>query len=154
MKNVFIGAVKPKLIGSSEMKHKNFTYSKFHKDGSAMKLHTEKLENRGCKFVEGTDTKTPKAFTVDYISKSGYWVFYRFGKDQTKPKFKKGQKFNYRESVGGKGIVQIVKVTPDEHNRHNLNYYDLKGVNFTFSSFSESESDIEKMIEEGDLRKV
>ena len=137
------------------MKHKNFTYSEFHKDGSAMKSHTEKLKNRGCKMVEGNDTKTPKAFTVIYDNdKGGYWVYYRFGKDQTKPKFKKGQKFNYRESIDSKGVVEIVKVTADEHKRHNLNTYDIKGVNFTFSSFGESESEIEKMIKEGDLRYI
>lgn len=137
------------------MKHKNFAYSVFHKDGSAMKAHTEKLKKRGCKMVEGNDTKTPTAFTVIYDNdKAGYWVYYRFGKEQTKPKFKKGQKFYYRESVGGKGIVEIIKVTADEHNRHSLNSYDLKGINFTFSSFGETESEIEKMISDGDLRSI
>lgn len=137
------------------MKHKNFTYSEFHKEGSAMKAHTEKLKKRGCKLVEWNDTKTPNAFIVIYDNdKRGYWVYYRFGKEQTKPKFKKGQKFYYRESVSGKGIVEITKVVADEHNRHFLNEYDLKGVNFTFSSFGETESTIEKMISNRDLRSI
>lgn len=120
-----------------------------------MKTHVEKLKNRGCKLVEGNDTKIAKAFTIIYDNeKRGYWVFYRFEKEQIKPKFKKGQKFYYRESVDGKGIVQITKVTPDQYKRHALNLYDLKGLNFAFSSISETESDIENMITNGDLTKI
>jgi len=137
------------------MKNPNFTYAKFHKEGKAMKAHSEALKKRGCKLVEANDKKTINAFIIAYDNdKGGYWIFYRFGKDRKTPKYKKGDKFYYRESVGGKGIVVIDKVSADSLGRLEMTTYYLRDSKTNELYDMPFESDIEFQIENGDLTPI
>jgi len=136
-------------------KHKNFTYSKYHKSHKIAKLHVDKLIKGGLKVVDGMDKKTANAFTfVEDNDKGGVWVVYRFGKNDKEITFKKGDKFYFAESVSGKGIVEISKVTPDTFKRPNNDSYDLKGVNFTYFTYNNSYDDMIEMIENKDLKPI
>ena len=133
------------------MKNPNFTYAKFHKEGKAAIVHIEALKKRGCKLVEANDKKTLYAYTITYDNdKNGYWIFYRLGK----AKYKKGQKFYYRESVGGKGIVIIDKISPDALGRVEMTTYYLRDSKTNVLYDMPFESDIDFQIKNGDLTPI
>jgi len=136
------------------MKNVNFDYVKYHKEAKAMKSHVEKLKVRGCKLVEPNDKKVANAYFVFYDNDKGWAVNYRFGKKDKEITFKKGDKFYFTESVAGKGIVEIVKVTKDTFKRDKMDSYDLKGINFTHNSWGNSYEDMIKMIEDNELRPI
>jgi hypothetical protein len=133
--------------------HPNFQYSKYHKNNAALRAHIAALQERGAKAVTGGDKKEKNAFWIEFDPRPGgaATIHYRFGKEQKKPKYKKGQKFYLTETVDGKGVVVITKVLPDEHGRQKLNYYELEGQNFRYK-VTENEEGIDQMLDDRDLK--